>query len=166
MKFKLPSGNRESYLDRTPERLVVEGYRHWVAGYDTGSIDPWELAWTFYSQELGAVDGRRAIADLSCFVRSLRVCAGCPLRSFPFGAKRMCREECLAAALISACQHGDTLTRGNCITCLGGCDRAGEIEEAARRYAATLDKFGQTLMPVPAHVIDEIAGRPQQVQYH
>lgn len=77
MKFKLPCGNREYYLQRTPECLVVEGYRRWVAGYETGSIEPWEIAWSYYSRELGAVEGRRALADLSCFVRELRTCATC-----------------------------------------------------------------------------------------
>jgi len=166
MRFKLPCGNRECYLDRTPERLVVEGYRHWIAGYETGSIEPWELAWSYYSRELGAVEGRRAIADLSCFVRALRVCANCPLRAFPLGAKRLCKEECLAAALISACQHGDRITRGVCINGLSGCAGNAEIEDSARRYAATLDRIGQVLMPVPAHVIDDIVGKPERAQYH
>ncbi len=166
MKVKLPSGNHAGYLDRLPERLVVKGYRYWMAGYETGSIEPWECAWSFYSSELGANDGRRAVSDLSCFVRALRVCAGCPLRTFPLGANRLCREECLAAALISACQHGDRLTRDTCIAGLAGCPHAGEIEETARLYAATLDRVGQVLMPVPADTIDEIIGRPAQTQFH
>lgn len=166
MKFKLPCGNREYYLQRTPECLVVEGYRRWVAGYETGSIEPWEIAWSYYSRELGAVEGRRALADLSCFVRELRTCATCPLRMYPCGAKRLCRDECLAAALIAACQHGDVKSRATCLKSLAGCGAYEQVEDTARRFAATLDRLGQVLMPIPASVVDEIANTEIRVQYH
>lgn len=155
-----------SYLERRPERLVVEGYRRWMAGYETGSIEPWELAWSYYTSEFGDVEGRRAVADLSSFVRALRGCAQCPLRIFPYGAKSLCREECLAVGLIAACQHNDLTLRGGCITALGGCPRSNEIGEAAGRYAATLMELGQALMPIPPEVIDDIVGRPAHARFH
>lgn len=157
-------GLATAYGDRLPERLVVEGYRHWLAGYEMGTIEPWELAWSLYARELGSIAGRRALGDLSCFVRTLRGCAGCPLRNFPFGAKGLCREECLAVGLVAACQHGDRLT---CLACVDGfgCQATrGEIEGAAAQLAGTLRELGQVLLPVPAHVIDAIAGaQPPQL---
>jgi len=154
------------YLERRPERLVVEGYRRWMAGYETGSIEPWELAWSYYMTELGDADGRRAVSDLSSFVRALRGCAGCPLRIFPYGAKGLCREECLAVGLVAACQHNDATLRGCCITALGGCPRSNEISDAAGRYAATLMELGQALLPIPAGVMDDIVGRSSAPRFH
>ena len=40
-------------------------------------------------------------------------CAACPLRSFPFGAHHVCRDECVALGLIAALQHDDP---GRCRT--------------------------------------------------
>lgn len=160
------SASTTGYLERRPERLVVEGYRRWMAGYETGSIAPWELAWSFYVNELGDADGRRAVSDLSSFVRALRGCAGCPLRIFPFGAKGLCREECLAVGLVAACQHNDVTLRGCCISGLGGCARSNEIADAASRYAATLMDLGQALLPIPAEMMKDIVTRPPVGRFH
>ena len=95
------------YFERPPERLVLEGYRRWLAGYDSGSVTPWEMTQALYEELLGAAEGRRVLAELSHFVRTLRQCAACPLRSFPFGAHHVCRDECVALGLIAALQHDD-----------------------------------------------------------
>ncbi|MEW5422208.1 hypothetical protein [Amorphus sp. 3PC139-8] len=166
MRRETPCAAGLSYLDRQPERLVVEGYRHWMAGYESGSIEPWETAWSYYTAELGAADGRRAVSDLSAFVRTLRGCAGCPLRIFPSGARHLCREECLAVGLVAACQHGDLDLEGCCISALAGCHRGIEIADAAGRYASTLKEIGQTLMPVPAQVLSDIVARSNQARFH
>ena len=100
------------YFERPPERLVLEGYRRWLAGYDSGSVTPWEMTQALYEELLGAAEGRRVLAELSHFVRTLRQCAVCPLRSFPFGAHHVCRDECVALGLIAALQHeGDLENR-------------------------------------------------------
>ena len=99
------------YFERPPERLVLEGYRRWLAGYDSGSVTPWEMTQALYEELLGAAEGRRVLAELSHFVRTLRQCAACPLRSFPFGAHHVCRDECLALGLIAALQHDDPRRR-------------------------------------------------------
>ncbi|WP_306883490.1 hypothetical protein [Amorphus orientalis] len=155
-----------SFMDRRPERLVIEGYRNWMAGYQTGSIEPWEHTWSFYTSELGMVDGRRAVADLSAFVRTLRGCADCPLRIFPTGADRLCREECLAVGLIAAAQHGDVDLCGCCIEALSGCARRVEIGAAADRYADTLMELGQALHPVAPGAIQEILARGDIPRIH
>ena len=95
------------YFERPPERLVLEGYRRWLAGYDSGSVTPWEMTQALYEELLGAAEGRHVLAELSHFVRTLRQCAACPLRSFPFGAHHVCRDECVALGLIAALQHDD-----------------------------------------------------------
>lgn len=152
-------GNRP-YLDHLPERLVVEGYRHWVAGYDTGMIDSWELATSLYERELGQREAKRLIGELSCWVRQIRRCSDCPLARFPYGSGSMCREECLAAAMVAAAQHGDRLTRDVCILGFGICPLSSGVAESTASFATSLDNAGLRLAPVPGTVIDTIAGRP------
>ena len=38
---------------------MLEGYRRWLAGYDSGSVTPWEMTQTLYEELLGAAEGRR-----------------------------------------------------------------------------------------------------------
>ena len=45
------------YFQRPPERLVLEGYRRWLAGYDSGSVTPWEMTQALYEELLGAAEG-------------------------------------------------------------------------------------------------------------
>ncbi len=75
------------YFERPPERLVLEGYRRWLAGYDSGSVAPWEMTQALYEELLGAAEGRRVLAELSHFVRTLA-----PMRCLPAaGASRSAR---------------------------------------------------------------------------
>lgn len=39
---QLNGANTAGYFDRLPEKLVLEGYRRWTAGFETGSIIPWK----------------------------------------------------------------------------------------------------------------------------
>ena len=36
--------DRQTYLDRKGERLVVQGFRHWLSGYEFGDVACWEQA--------------------------------------------------------------------------------------------------------------------------
>ena len=147
------------YFERPAEKLVLEGYRHWTAGYDTGSVVPWEMAWGLYSDILGSSDARVALAELSHFIRTLGRCAHCPLRAFPFGAHHICRDECLTLGIIAANQHEDARAAELCLGALACAPRAREVGEAARDFAAALSGFEQKLLPIPAGVIEDILMR-------
>ncbi len=151
-------GSNQCYFDRTPERLVLEGYRHWAAGFETGSIQPWELAWNIYAVELGPDDGRLAVAALSDFVRTLRKCATCPLRTFPFHSHHLCTEECLTMGLIAGIQHGDDGAE-LCLQHLSCPSRCHTVEGVAHIFAKTLAGLDQTLLPIPRHVIEDVISR-------
>ena len=49
-----------AFADGDAEHLVVEGLRRWIAGYQTGSIACWELAWNLYAAKLGVARARPA----------------------------------------------------------------------------------------------------------
>lgn len=155
-----------SYFDRAPERLVLEGYRRWTAGFDSGSVVPWEMAWTLYAELLGEAEARRALSELGFFIRTLRHCAVCPLRSFPFGSHHVCREECLTLGLIAGLQNDDEKTVTTCLGAVSCPLRCDEIEQAARIFADVLTEFRQVLLPIPHEAINDILTRPSRAKYH
>jgi hypothetical protein len=55
---------RQTYLDRRGERLVVQGFRHWLSGYEFGDTACWEQAWSLFTDELGAVNAGALVSHL------------------------------------------------------------------------------------------------------
>ena len=159
-------GRDGCYFRRAPEKLVLEGYRHWLAGFDTGSVAPWELTFTLYTEILGAADGRRALSELSHFVRTLRQCAACPLRSYPFGAHHICRDECMALGLIASLQHDDTETAHLCLDAIACRLRREVIGQAASDFAGTLADLDHHLLPIPRSAIENVLSRARPTTVH
>jgi len=159
-------GHQGCYFERTPERLVLEGYRRWLAGFETGSVAPWELAFSLYSELLGPSAGRRAMSELSHFVRTLRQCAACPLRSFPFGAHHVCREECITLGLIAAIQHGQEETARLCLDAVACRPLQKSVGEAAGGFAETLSDLDQQLLPIPQSAIEDVLSRAGRMTIH
>lgn len=155
------------YLDRMPERLVVEGFRRWMAGYDTGDIQCWEMAWNFYARALGPREARMAITELSCWVRAIRSCSSRRMCVFPYGCQKLCRDECMAVSMVAGVQHGDEgALKAAAFELLGEGGSLEETMEAARTFATVLGDIGQRLMAVPRPVIDDIALRPPRGEFH
>lgn len=158
-------GANSDYLEREPERLVLEGYRRWSAGFETGSIAPWEFAWDLYADILGDQDAGVALASLARYVRTLKRCATCPLRSFPYESRHICLDECLTIGLIAGLQHGIDATE-LCLHHIACPQRCGEVEVAAADFAHTLRALRQVLLPVPSHVLADVLQRSAQTRFH
>lgn len=154
------------YFERAPEKLVLEGYRRWIAGFDTGSVAPWELTFTLYTDLLGPSDGRRVLSELSHFVRTLRQCALCPLHSFPFGAHHICRDECMALGLIAGIQHEDEEAAQLCLGAITCKARQELVGEAASCFANSLSELDHQLLPIPPVVIQNILSRAKRNTVH
>jgi hypothetical protein len=150
------------YFDRAPERLVLEGYRRWLAGFESGSVTPWEMTQTLYEELLGAAEGRRVVAELAHFVRTLRRCAACPLKSFPFNAHHVCRDECLALGLIAALQHDDQEAARTCLSAMACPALSASVAEAAASYADALAASRHYLLPIPQGAIEDVLTRSRQ----
>jgi hypothetical protein len=147
------------YFERPPERLVLEGYRGWLAGFETGSVTPWEMTQALYNELLGPVEGRRVVVELSHFVRTLRRCAACPLRSFPFNAHHVCRDECLALGLIAALQHDDEGAARTCLSAIACPAASADVAEAATCFADALAAARHYLLPIPQGAIEDVLSR-------
>lgn len=166
MAERLPVGANAGYLDRLPERLVVEGFRRWMAGYDTGDIQCWEMAWNLYAKALGPKEARLAITELSCWVRAIRGGTTRRMCVFPYGCKKLCRDECMAVSMLAGVQHGDECALKAAAFQLVGEAGIDETIEAARTFGSMLGSIGQHLLAVPSPVVEDIAQRPPREQFH
>lgn len=156
------AAGHSDYFDRPPEKLVLDGYRHWTSGTVLRSTEPWTEAQRLYRGLLGDKDGERAIVALARFVRTLGQCATCPLRVFNAGSRFICRDETLVMGLIAGIQNSDE----ECVLlCLENLCRRGLIDQAAVAagdFALTLKAMDQTMLPVPARVVARLLERQQR----
>lgn len=168
--LKLPCGRKSCLFDNLADRLVLEGYRHWLAGYETGSIEPWELAWALFSAELGPRNARDVFSAISSWARECHRYATEPQQTFPFNCRRVCRHECMALASVSAIQYDDDQTAEFCLSRLVAKDGTATTRRAASDLAETLTAHGHSMIPVPFPVIASIAVggdfEPQSNQLH
>ncbi len=148
---------RQTPLDRGPEHLVGIGFRCWLTGYETGEIACWEQAWTAYSKVLGAADAKRALGDLSCWVRAVKGHAQRRIETFPPGCRGFCRDECVAISMIASCQHNACPALRACAFTLLGCPMIDEVIEGAESFAATLRSVSQVLSPASICAVAQFA---------
>jgi len=153
-------------LQRETEGLVVNGYRCWVAGYQTGNVDHWARAWNLFAVRLGTGQARPVISQLSLWVKSICLWRTDPLETFEFECRHICRDECLAVSMIAACQHEDYPCLRYCANRLCGIAGSEETVEAALGLASTLKSAGRDMMPVPLDIVRGIAEMPQTPTLH
>ncbi|KAB2911379.1 MAG: hypothetical protein F9K29_22725 [Hyphomicrobiaceae bacterium] len=143
-----------------PERLVGLGFRYWLAGFRTGDISCWERAWCAYSNALGAAAAKGALTDLSCWVRAINRHAQRDLETAAVDCDRFCRDECVAIAMIAACQHNACPAMRACAFSLLGCSMIDEVVQGAENFAATMRGADQVLLPSFAHGAPLLAMAP------
>ena len=148
------------YFERPPERLVLEGYRRWLAGYDSGSVSPWEMTQALYEELLGAAEGRRVLAELSHFVRTLRQCAACPLQELPVRRasclpRRMPGARADRGAAARRSRRAVDMPFGDRLPGALGRGRRGRrlLCRRARRRRATI------CLPIPQSAIEDVLSR-------
>ena len=147
--------DRQTYLDRKGERLVVQGFRHWLSGYEFGDTACWEQAWSLFTDELGAVNAGALVSHLHFWVKAIREKAAEPVRCLTCQCRYLCREECLCVGMIAALQYGDEASAALCAGALVG-GKADEVIATARQFASLLVENGARLLEVPPHVIVSI----------
>ncbi len=147
-------------LDRPAERLVVTGFRCWMAGYEYGSIECWEVAWNAFAKDLGTSGARRAFGDLQYWVRSIRAATCRTIECFPYCCNCVCRDECMALSIISALQQGDRDLARTAAHYLTGATQSASIDaviEAAAEFSGALSAADRRLIEVTPGVIETIA---------
>lgn len=146
----------ESHFFKTPERLVLEGYRHWVAGIATAQRPDLESIESLYSDYLPANHVRPALTALVGFINALGVCSTCPLKTFRAGSGHLCKDEAMVLALVAALQHGDEEATELSLISLSCKTRCTEVAAAAGELAFILKGANHVLLPIPTSVIQNI----------
>lgn len=148
------------------EQLVGLGFRYWLTGFRTGDLGCWERAWNAYAHALGACGAKGAITDLSCWVRAISRHARRDLETGTVDCANFCRDECVAIAMIAACQHNACPAMRACAFSLLGCAMIDEVVEGAETFAATMRKAEQVLQPsfAPAATLSALAAPTPALQ--
>lgn len=131
----------------TAERLVGLGFRLWLNGFRTGDISCWERAWQAYAACLGPGCAKGAVTDLACWVKAISRHARRDLETRTIDCDSFCRDECVAIAMIAACQHNACPAMRACAFSLLGCSMIDEVVEGAENFAATMRQADQVLRP-------------------
>lgn len=146
----------QGYHEKPGEELVLEGYRIWNMGILTGDISYCEDSWNMFAVAFGVKKGRLVLDALLNFIKTLKRCAGCPLKTNPIGCAAASRDEVLILGLISAIQFDDQTTMILCLDELACPSRCIEIMQAAEILATTFKCMGKALRPVPAETIRSV----------
>jgi hypothetical protein len=130
-----------------PERLVGLGFRYWMLGRQTGDIGCWERAWNLYSGTFGLCGARAAIGTLSCWVGTLNGAAHRQIEVSAFACPDFCRDECLAVAMIAACQTNTCPAMRACAFALAETSMIDQVVGEAQAFADTMSGLEQRLSP-------------------
>ena len=132
-------------LPRGPERLIGMGFRCWLAGFQSGDIQCWELAWKHYAEELGAQCAKTIVSDLSVWVRAVRNAAAREIEVYPAGCSGFCRDECMAIAMVAAAQQNACPALKACAFALLETDELDDVVDMTSTFANTLQTEGIVL---------------------
>jgi len=139
---------------RGPERLVGLGFRFWMLGCGQGDIRHWERAWSLYSGVFGVVGAQAAVGALAGWVGAVSSSAHRSIGVETEACGSFCRDERLAIAMISACQHGACPAMRACAFALLSSSAVDAVLDRAQAFAGTLASLDQIL---------EREARPQAV---
>ncbi len=130
-----------------PDRLVGVGFRCWLAGFQMSDIGCWELAWEEMSRAVGARAARPLMSDLASWVRAVQEAAERRIEVYPARCRQFCRDECLAIAMVAACQHSACPAFRACAVALLGSNEVDEAIDCADGFARRLKEADQLLSP-------------------
>ena len=146
----------ENSLFNTPERLVLEGYRHWVAGMAISQRPDLARIECLYSDHLPSNQVQPALSALMGFINALGICSTCPLKTFQVGSGHLCKDEAMVLALIAALQHGDEEAAELSLVSLSCKNRCTEVAVAASELAVILKNANYVLLPISIAVMENI----------
>ncbi len=142
-------------FDHRPERVVINGCRCAMAGYDLGDPSCWDQFWSDLVSECGVETACDISGTLQNYVRALRSHCQRPLNFFPRACRWACVDECLALSLISACQNSDVSVRDYCLQALhvDAVHSAADLTKAAEILSRRMSMSSLQLMPIPLDVV-------------
>jgi hypothetical protein len=136
-----------------PEQIVALGFRYWVLGRRIGCIDPWQDAWALYTQAFGLCGARRALRGLSTWVDTLCTTTTRGIDVAPAACPSFCRDECLAVAMIAACQTEVCPAMRACAFALIESSLIDRVVDDAHTFASTLMDLDHRVSAPPSALV-------------
>jgi len=127
--------------------LVGFGFRCWMRGCESGDLSSLELCWNQFATALGATGAKKAVTDLSGWVKSMRSAAGRKVQTLPAHCPGFCRDECLAISMIAAGQNDVCPAMRACAFALLETNQLDETMETGLKLSGTLRDEGILLTP-------------------
>lgn len=158
-ELRVMNCSTQHYLNRTPEHLVLEGYRAGLLACSLGHDAPFQCARDLFLKTVGTGEYKALMPTFLEFISALGRCSICRLGFFPAGTSHLCRDEALVLALIAGVQHGDEDAQCAASEALSCRFRAQMLVQSAGSFGLVLRACGQTLLPVPVDVIGNIVIR-------
>ena len=122
------------------EVILLTTFRCWLAGYETGDIACWELAWQGLARTVPLADAKRIIAELGQFVRVFRGTLATRFVYLPHCCGRVTADECLALELVASAQRGAVDSAQHCALKLSQNKSHTDLVEAASDLGKALRK--------------------------
>jgi hypothetical protein len=127
------------------EVFLLTAFRCWLAGYETGDIACWELAWQGVSRNRPLADAKRIIAELGQFTRVFRHTLACRFVYLPYCCGRITADEHLALQLVACAQHRELIRVGQLAHKLSNNDDHIDLVAAASDLGGALKQAALTL---------------------
>jgi hypothetical protein len=128
-----------------PERIVGLGFRYWTHGCKSGEILSWHRAWELYCGLFGVFAGSEAVTKLSRWVNALNQATAREIQVFSGSSRGFSLDECIAVAMIAACQHNTCPAMRACAFALIESSGIETVIDEARAFADTLISLDQVL---------------------
>ena len=150
------------HVDAPAENLLFSVFRCWMAGYATGDVSCWEIAWDTLAREMPTENAKPLYGEFHHFVRSLRENAEQDIAWRPAACRALCRDECLVLAMVDAAQRDDRVQLLTAAAHLLRSDALGPALMATIAFAKALRRVGLFISPVSANAFDQITRMSQE----
>ncbi len=126
-------------------RLVGLGFRGWMHGLETGDLNHWAGVCRRFTATMGKPHASESLARLADWVTTLERTRARRITVAPPGCERLCRDECIAVAVIAAAQREPCPAMRACAYALVGSANIDPMISEAERFAAALGAAGVTV---------------------
>jgi len=138
------------HVDAAAENLLFCAYRCWMAGYATGDIACWDMAWEALAREMPQDNAKALFGEFHHFARTLRTMSAAQICWRPAACRALYREEYLILAMVDAAQRDDRIQLYTPATFLPGSERLHQALNATTSLAKALARVGLFIAPVSA----------------
>jgi hypothetical protein len=142
------------HVDVPAENLLFSVYRCWMAGYATGDVACWDIAWEALIKEMPEENAKPLFGEFHHFTRTLRANASGAIGWRPAACRALCRDECLILAMVDAAQRDDRVQLLTATSHLLGSDGLYTALQATTALATALAQVGLFIAPVSAGALD------------